>query len=169
MDWLKAIAPTVATALAGPLAGMAVEAIGSIFGWEESTKEKVTEVLQSGAMTPEQMAKLKELELEFKKHEQELGFKFAEIEYKDRDSARQREAAVKDPTNRTLAFLIVGSFVALVGGTLLGYAQVDSALAGTLVGYLSAKAEQVLSYYFGSTAGSAMKTSLLARSPAVKD
>jgi len=54
--------------------------------------------------------------------------------------------------------------VNLVGATLLGAAKVDGALAGTLVGYLSAKAEQVLAYYFGSTAGSARKTELLAQS-----
>jgi len=81
----------------------------------------------------------------------------------DRDSARKREVGASDSTNKVLAFVIVGSFVALVGSTLLGYAKVESALAGTLVGYLSAKAEQVLAYYFGSSKGSAQKTELLAR------
>lgn len=81
----------------------------------------------------------------------------------DRDSARSREIGVRDHTNKILAFVIVGAFVCLVASTLLGYAKVESALAGTLVGYLSAKAEQVLNYYFGSSAGSAQKTELLAR------
>ena len=52
--------------------------------------------------------------------------------------------------------------VTLVGSPATTQAQVDSVLAGTLVGYLSAKAEQVLAYYFGSTKGSADKTALLA-------
>lgn len=81
----------------------------------------------------------------------------------DRDGARSREIGVKDHTNKILAFVIIGAFVCLVASTLLGYAKVESALAGTLVGYLSAKAEQVLNYYFGSSAGSAQKTELLAR------
>ena len=63
-----------------------------------------------------------------------------------------------------LAYVIVGSFVAMVGGALLGYAKVDSALAGTLVGYLSAKCEQVIGFYFGSSKGSEDKTLLLAQS-----
>jgi hypothetical protein len=67
-----------------------------------------------------------------------------------------------------LAYAVVGGFLALVGSTLLGFANVDSALAGTLVGYLSAKAEQVLAYYFGSTRGSAEKTALLARANPIK-
>ena len=89
-------------------------------------------------------------------------------EFKDRDSARDREIGVKDSTNKILAFVIVGAFVCLVASTLLGYAKVESALAGTLVGYLSAKCEQVLAYYFGSSRGSAQKTELLARAPAIE-
>ena len=34
MDWLKTIAPTIATALGGPLAGMAVSAVAKAIGCE---------------------------------------------------------------------------------------------------------------------------------------
>lgn len=168
MEWLKAIAPTVATALAGPLAGLAVQAVGSAFGWSDSTKEKVEQALTGGQLSNEQLLQLKQAEIALLAQERELGFKFAEIDAKDRDSARQREMVVKDGTNRVLAFAVIGSFIAMVGATLLGYAKVESVLAGTLVGYLSAKAEQVLAYYFGSSRGSQEKTELLAKSPAIK-
>lgn len=46
---------------------------------------------------------------------------------------------------------------------LFGQVQADTVLAGTVIGYLSAKAEQVVAYYFGSTAGSAKKSELLAQ------
>lgn len=163
LSWLKTIAPTVATALGGPLAGLAVEAVGSAFGWEDATKEKVQDMLTKGQLSSEQLTQLKQAEMSMLEKERELGFKFAELDFKDRDSARQREIAVKDNTNKVLAYTVVGAFVALVAGTLLGWARVDSALAGTLVGYLSAKAEQVLAYYFGSTKGSAEKTAIIAR------
>lgn len=163
MDWLKTITPTIASALGGPLAGLAVTAIGSALGWEDSTQEKVTDLLQSGAMTGEQIAAIKKAEADLKAHEQELGFRFEELTFKDRADARAREASVKDNTNKILAFTVVGAFIAMVATSLLGWAKVDSALAGTLVGYLSAKAEQVLAYYFGSTKGSAEKTALLAK------
>lgn len=162
MDWLKTIAPTVATALGGPLAGIAVDAIGKAFGWEESTREKVEDLLTRGQLSADQVAALRAAEMDLLKHERELGIRFEELHMRDRDSARQREAAVKDNTNKVLAYTVVGAFVALVAGTLVGWAKVDSALAGTLVGYLSAKAEQVLAYYFGSTKGSADKTALIA-------
>lgn len=162
LDWVKAVAPTVATVLGGPLAGLAVEAVGAAFGWEESTKEKVEAALTNGQLSGDQLLQLKQAELALIEKEQELGFKFAELDIRDRDSARNREVQVKDNTNKILAYTVVGAFVALVAGTMLGWAKVDSALAGTLVGYLSAKAEQVLAYYFGSTKGSADKTALLA-------
>lgn len=163
MEWLKTLAPTLATALGGPLAGLAVEAVSKAFGLEGATKDKVVEALTQGQLSGEQVAQLKQIEADLLRQERELGFKFEELIFKDRDSARQREIAVKDNTNKVLAYTVVGAFVALVAGTLLGWAKVDSALAGTLVGYLSAKAEQVLAYYFGSTRGSAEKTALLAR------
>jgi hypothetical protein len=163
MEWLKTLAPTLATALGGPLAGLAVQAIGSALGMSEATQEKITEVLQSGQLTGEQIAAIKIAEMQLKTQEQELGFKFADLEVKDRDSARQREVQTKDNTNKILAFVIIGAFIAMVGATLMGWTKAESVLAGTLIGYLSAKAEQVLSYYFGSTKGSADKTQLLAR------
>lgn len=166
LSWLKQIAPTVATAVGGPLAGLAVTAISKAMGVEPS---EVNGILQSGQMTGEQLAALRVAELELKKHESDNGFKFAELEIRDRDSARQRETVVKDNTNKVLAYTVVGSFVAVVGATLAGYAKIESVLAGTLIGYLSAKAEQVLAYYFGSTSGSARKTELLSQAQPVKN
>lgn len=113
MDWLKTVAPTVATALGGPLAGLAVEAIGSAFGWTDATKEKVEAVLTKGQLSSEQLVQLKLAEQAMLEKERELGFKFAELEMRDRDSARRREVDSKDNTNRILAYTIVGSFVAM--------------------------------------------------------
>lgn len=85
----------------------------------------------------------------------------AATEELDRDSARQREVGTKDKVNRNLAYIIIGSFITMVIATLAGYSKVDSALAGTLIGYLSAKAEQVISYYFGSTHSSSQKNDII--------
>jgi nucleoside diphosphate kinase len=164
MTWLKTLAPTVASALGGPLAGMAVTAIGSALGWQDATQEKITDLLQSGQLTGEQIAAIKIAELELKTHESDNGFKFSELEIRDRDSARGREIQVKDNTNKILAFVIVGAFIIVVITTMMGWTKAESVLAGTLIGYLSAKAEQVLAYYFGSTQSSARKTELISQS-----
>jgi hypothetical protein len=165
---IKTIAPTVASALGGPLAGAAVSALGAIFGISEPTQDKIASAITGAQMTSAQVEQIKALELQYQNDEKERQFKYTELEFKDLDSARTREAKVQDHTNRNLAYTIVCAFVALVGATLLGVTKVDSVLAGTLVGYLSAKCEQVLSYYFGSSRGSERKTELLAAAPPVK-
>ena len=63
---LKSVAPTLATAVAGPLGGAAVSAIASKLGVSDS----VESVAKAIAGDPAAAAKLQELELEFYKTEQ---------------------------------------------------------------------------------------------------
>lgn len=164
---IGSVAPALATALGGPLAGIATKAIADkLLGNPGASQEEVETAIQG--MKPEDLVKLKQIDMEFKTQLLNAGIKLEELSVADRDSARKREMETKDHTNRILAFTVVGSFLAMVGATLLGYAKVESVLAGTLVGYLSAKCEQVLAYYFGSSRGSEQKTELLARSQPIK-
>lgn len=167
MDWLdvlKKIAPTVASAVGGPLAGAAVSAIGELLGISEPTQSKIAEAITNGQLTGEQIAGLKQLEMKLKAEEQERGFRYEELIFKDRADARNREIQTGDKTPRNLTYIIVIAFLCVVGATLAGFTQVDSVLAGTLIGYLSAKCEQALAYFLGSTNGSQEKTRLLAMS-----
>ena len=164
-DFIKAIAPTVASALLGPMGGVAVAGITKILGLDGGTVADISKAIAEGNITPEHVAEIRKLELQYQADERERGFRYAELAFKekevdanDRDSARRRESTVQDKTTRNLAYLIVGGFLGMVGATLGGWTQVDSVLAGTLIGYLSAKAEQVASYYFGSSSGSAQKS-----------
>lgn len=157
MDWkdiLKQLAPTVATAVAGPLGGAAITAIGSILGIDSPTQDKIAKAIQCGQLTSDQLAEIKKLELQYQNEEQERGFRYEDLAFKDRDSARQREVNTGDKVTRNLAYFVIASFVAIVATTLAGWTKVDTVLAGTLIGYLSAKAEQVIAYYFGSSSGS---------------
>lgn len=170
MDWkavVGGIAPTIATALGGPLAGLAVDALGKALGLDAPTVKSVQDALTQGQLTGEQIVQVKQAELALQATLRELDISEEQLYTNDRDSARKREASVGDATPRVLAYLVMISFIALIGSQLFGFTQVDSALAGTLVGYLSAKAEQVMSYYFGSTRSGERKTELLARAPAI--
>lgn len=169
MDWkalIGTVAPWIATALTGPLGGMAVTAAADALGLSDKTESALKQALSG--VTPEQMLALKNADQAFQLRMQELGFAhiqaLEQIAFQDRDSARKRESTVGDKTNRNLAYTIIAAFIAMAIGTLMGWAKADSVLAGTIIGYLSAKAEQVLSYYFGSTSGSAEKSRLLAQS-----
>ena len=67
-----------------------------------------------------------------------------------------------------LAYTIIFAFVAMAFSVLFGTMTAESTLAGAVIGYLSAKAEQVVAYYFGSSAGSAAKTAILADAATTK-
>ena len=63
LSLIKGVAPSLATAVAGPLGGAAVSAIASRLGVSDS----VEEVAKAIAGDPQAQAKIKELELEFAK------------------------------------------------------------------------------------------------------
>ena len=84
---LKTLAPTVATALMGPLGGAAISAIGSILGVSDATQAKIADAISAGQMTPDQLSKLKALELQYQNDEQERGFRYAELAFKDTSDA----------------------------------------------------------------------------------
>lgn len=166
MDWLKQIAPTIASAFGSPLAGLAVTAVSKALGIDES---EVKKTIESNSLSAEQITQIKLAELELKKQAQDLGINFERLAVEDRKSARDMQMTTKSRLVPTLAIVIVFSFIAVVIGTLSGLTHIESTLAGTLVGYLSAKAEQVIAFYFGSSAGSQAKTELLHQSTPIKD
>lgn len=169
MDLLKivgAVAPTLATAIGGPLGGMAMQVVSSVLGLPTDSSEKDVEKALKQA-TPEQLLALKQADNDFAVRMKELDIDLEKIAASDRDSARRREAQVRDWMPRVLAFVIVAGFMGTVFMVLLGAVEgmkdpLMATTVGTLIGFVSAKAEQVVAYYFGSSSSSQQKTQLLA-------
>ena len=167
MDWLatlKSVAPTVAAALFGPMGAVAVASVGELLGLSDATKDKISDIILTGQMTPEQVGKLKELELEYQNNEKERGFKYAELSFKDRDSART--ANVSGGTQKPLFWLSLLLLSITLGTECMvlfkGYPEgTDPLVVGRVLGLMDAVAMLVLSYWYGTTNGSAMKTELL--------
>jgi hypothetical protein len=170
MDWksiIGTVAPGIATALGGPLAGIAVRTLSQVLlGTADGSPEAVEKAVL--AADPSALLQLKQAELQFQKDMKALDIDLERIHASDRDSARRREAEVKDWTPRVLAFVIVSGFLATVFCVLAGVVEglkdpLTATLVGTLIGYVSAKADQVCSYFFGSTAGSQAKTDAMVK------
>lgn len=163
-DWKKvvgSVAPAFATALGGPLAGMATKAISSaVLGRDDGTEIDIIEAIEIGG--PDVLLKIKEAGNAFDIKMKELDIDLEKVVAADRDSARKREVETKDNMPKVLAVMILTSFIAMVFAVLFGWSTVEGALAGTLIGYISAKAEQVVTYYFGSSAGSSKKNAMMA-------
>lgn len=168
MNWtdiLKSIAPTVASAALGPLGGIAVAAIGSALGIDAPTQDKISKALTAGQMTPEALEKIKLLELDYQNQERERGFNFAELEFKDRDSARNMAASTHALTPSVLTWIIVGLTLAAEGMLLFNQVPpgADPIIIGRVLGTMDSALVMVLSFWFGSNSGSGRTKELLAQ------
>ncbi len=176
-DWKKLVnglAPTLGTALLGPLGGMALKTIAAaVTGNAEASEDEVAEALASGTLTGEQIVALRTANNQFELDMQHMQIDLAQL------NAQTELAYVTDTSNARATFggnenvfvlgvCILISFAVLMGAVLLGcfllmtgYFKVDpnvaaicSGLIGTVVGYVAANAQQVVSYFYGSSKGS---------------
>jgi hypothetical protein len=158
---LGTVAPALGTALGGPVGGIAMQAIASALGLADSSEESIAQAMQKA--TPADLLALKKADQEFAVKMKELDVDLDKAYLVDKDSARKREMAVQDKAVPRLAAVVVVGFLGMTAMILAGAAKVDSVLAGTLIGYVSGAATQVLAYYFGTTKGSSDKNVLLAQ------
>ena len=165
LNLVRTVAPSIASDVGGPLAGMATRAISeALLGKPDGTEQEMAEA--AAKATPDQLLALKKAEQDFAVRMRELDIDLERLSNDDRASAREREVKVGDWMPRILAFVIVAGFMLTVFLVLLGHVECmkDPLMAttvGTLIGFVSAKCEQVVAYYFGSSAGSKAKDEAL--------
>ena len=157
---LKTVAPMLATATLGPFGPLAATVISTALG-TPTGDQKATEGTLLNA-TPDQLLALKKAENDFQVQMETLGISEEKLVYDDIANARAREISVKDTTPRNLAYLIIGFTGVCIAATLAGWTKVDSALAGTLIGYLVAESRSTLTYFFGSSRSSQEKDATIA-------
>lgn len=161
--FLANAAPTIVRALPlpPPLGAMAASVLASALGTDKTDAASLQTALSSA--TPEQLLLVREAENKFAIQMKQFEVDFEKIAADDRASARATQIQVKDKTVPILAFTIITAFLCAVFLILSGFSKAESVIAGTLIGYLSAKAEQVVAYYFGSSSGSKSKDAVIAK------
>jgi hypothetical protein len=163
-DTLKTLAPTIASALGGPLAGAAVTALGSAFGISEPTQEKIGKLFADGQLRSDHLAELRKLELDYANQEKERGFKYAELEFKDTDSARKMRAETHSIFPEILSSLVTVGFFGILATMMHDKTLVDSAPIMIMLGSLGAAFGAVINFWLGSNKGSDRTKELLAHS-----
>jgi membrane-bound ClpP family serine protease len=160
MDWLTQIAPTIATALGGPLAGMAVAAVSKAIG---VAPEEVQNVISAGKLDASQVAAIQQAELELKKQAQEMNLDFAKLANDDRKSARDMQSVTKSIIPPVLALMVtLGFFGILIGLMTKAFATSDALML--MLGSLGTAWTGIIAFYFGSSASSQNKDQLLHQS-----
>ena len=150
---LKGIAPTLATAVAGPLGGAAVTALANKFGVSDS----VDAIAKAIAGDPKAVEKLQELELEM-----------AKLDMANTADARKMNSEIQSSTTaswlaKNIAYVID---VAIIAGALtmtfvvfiVGVPEQNKSMAFTALGSLWTLTGTVVNFHRGSSAGSKAKT-----------
>ena len=160
MEWLAQIAPTIASALLGPAAGLAVTAISKALGIDEKDVQKT---IETGKLSAEQMMSLKQAEIELQAKAQELGLNFETLATQDRKSAIDMQISTKSIIPAVLASgVTIGFFTILVGLMTDNVTKSDALLL--MLGSLGTAWTAIVSFYFGSSANSEKQTEMLHRS-----
>lgn len=161
------LAPTIATALGGPLAGAAVAALGGALGLgPDVTEQQVAAAFQN--LTPDQVLAIKQENNRFQEEMAQKGIDLAALVVDDRKSARDREARVGN--SRVPEMLAGGALLFfllnIIGCFVLIFLQIKVSSDGSyLLGACNtgsvALLKNVYDYYFGSNMDSLSKNNMI--------
>ena len=119
-------------------------------------------IIRDFKLPPEQMVAYENKMAELQAQTQQ---KLEELAVSDRNSARQREMAVRDAMPKVLAIMFVTGFFGVLASMMVYGAPAGAGGEAfiLILGTLTSGVGLVLGYYFGSSSGSAMKTNILGR------
>lgn len=164
-DWKKTlatVAPAIATALGGPMAGVAVGMCTKALG-VEGGEDALAAAVASG--DPSILLKLKEADNAFLLEMRRLEVNIEQINATDRASARDMAAKTGIQPQVVLATIYVLGFVILLVALFSGEIEINDSLrepAMILLGALIAGNEQIRNFFFGSSSSSKEKSKTIA-------
>lgn len=170
MNWDKtlstigAVAPAIATALGGPLAGLAVGAIANVFGLGAGATNEQISAAVAGA-TPADMLALKKADQDFAIKMEEIGVSLEDIAFKDRQSARDRAKAMNDYTPQLVGVLVLGVW-AVINFQLLNLESrpvIAPELVGRILGMVDSATVMFLAWLYGTNRSSAAKDATISK------
>ena len=164
MSWIESIAPTIASCLGGPLAGLAVEAVSKAIGVDPSA---VQDTINSGKLSAEQIASIQAAEIQLKAKAQEMSLDFEQLAVEDRKSAREMQTTTRSWIPPVLAVGVTGGFFGILFGLMYGQIQ-HAPQIDIMLGSLGTAWTGIIGFYFGSSASSQNKDTLLHQSTPTK-
>ena len=163
---LGAVAPTVASALGGPMAGLATHTLGKVLlGKDTASEEEISNFILAN-QNPEILAKLRLADHELKKLAQEHELRFEEIAFErdrmhvdDRISARAMAKVTRAVAQGWITGLVLIAMIAMtVALFIFDIPEDNRSVVYIIIGALAGSMTQVMNFWFGSSAGSKEKT-----------
>jgi len=164
-ELLATVAPSIGSAIGGPLGGLAVstalEALGvSSDGGEKALKAKLAD------LSPADYVKLKEADLTYQSRLAELDVEETKAYLADRADARNMRLHSGRWTADILAYLTVFGFFAVIGSFFWFGFELDEDVKDPLlilIGVLGAAFKDIYQFFFGSSRGSKEKTGVISQ------
>lgn len=149
---LKSLAPTIASAAGGPMAGMAVKMAAKKLGLPDTaTANEIEDLIER---EPDKAVMVREADKEFKDYirEMEIDLESFKTEVEDRKDARQNFATDWTPkVFSILSLLLYGGFVMIV--TLMPHDQNDETIISLVLGQLSGILGTAAAFFYGGSNG----------------
>lgn len=158
MNWLTQIAPTIATCLGGPLAGLAVTALSKLFG---VAPDQVQSMINDNKLSADQIAAVQQEEIKFKEQTQALGLNFEQLAVEDRKSARDMQTVTGSIIPPMLSILVTLGFFGILVYLMVRPADTANTPLMIMLGSLGTAWTGIIAFYFGSSAGSRAKDQML--------
>jgi hypothetical protein len=175
-DWksvVSSVAPFIGNMIAGPLGGSAMAALSTaLLGKPNASQDEIAAAIN--VATPDQLLKLQQADQTYKLEMAKLGIDEQKIAADDRKSARDREMKLaetgnKDNTPKILAYATTVGFFVLLFIMALKPMDNSNAVLDVMVGSLGAAWLGIIGYYYGSSAGSLVKTKIMSQNMAAND
>jgi hypothetical protein len=157
---LGGIAPGIATAVGGPLGGIAMKFLADKFTGGDP--EKVEEYLMSA--DPTVLKELRMADMEFQRHMRKLDIDLDKINAEDRASARDMAKTTGFIPQVVMSAIYTCGYFAILYMFMQGLIKVPPehvSMFNGLLGVLSAAQVQIINFWFGSSAGSKTKTEVM--------
>lgn len=160
-DWkttLAKVAPGIATALGGPLAGVAVSMATKGLGLVDGDEGALASAVASG--DPNILVKLKEIERDFQIELKRMDISMRELEVQDRDSARTLAIKTTVTPQVVLSTVYTVGYFGMVYMLFTGQVEIpveQADLAKSMIAIMTAAQLQIMNFWFGSSAGSKAK------------
>ena len=149
---LKSLAPTIASAAGGPMAGMAVKMAAKKLGLPDTaTANEIEDLIER---EPAKAVMVREADKDFKNRirEMEIDLESFKTEVEDRKDARENFATDWTPkVFSVLTLLLYGAFVMIV--TLMPHDQNDETIISLVLGQLSGILGTAAAFFYGSSSG----------------
>ena len=149
---LKSLAPTIASAAGGPMAGMAVKMAAKKLGLPDTaTANEIEDLIERER---DKAVMVREADKDFKNRirEMEIDLESFKTEVEDRKDARENFATDWTPkVFSVLTLLLYGAFVMIV--TLMPHDQNDETIISLVLGQLSGILGTAAAFFYGSSSG----------------